>query len=180
MSNRRNDLIVFGRDHHRQLTYRHAGKVLQSLCQRLGIERIVDIGKPFPGNENLDLGGIPILRCGRLEEAEVSQWMASTVGSFMYYPVQYITKSSVHAVASAHGTITFLYDDSPEEVSCPGLETGIDFVPVPQDASNLTLPPIEDLCTAVYESYQKRASWAVADTLAHHLQDLENPCTSPL
>jgi hypothetical protein len=168
-SERRRDLIVFGRESHRRETYRHGNAVLEVVCRQLGIERIIDIGPPIRDNALVKVGDTPILKCGRLSEADVSDWMESSLGSFIWYPVQFLTKSSVHAVASAHGTLSFVYDDTRKEVSCPGLEAGVDFIPVLTKSSRLDKLPLAELSALAYSNYQRRASWTAADTLAQNL-----------
>ena len=166
---RTNDLIVFGRAWQRLHTYTSGGPALKALCVRLGVERIIDIGPAIEGYTASDIGGVPLVRCGRLEAHEIDQWMATTVGNFSVYPVALITKSSVFQVACANGNITFLFDDSDKEFSCPGLETGVDFVPVTADCSALSLQPLDQLAEQVYRNYQPKASWFGADTWAKHL-----------
>ena len=166
---RRNFLTVFGRSAQRQWTYKYGRNALRSLCARLAIERIVDIGSPIEGDITPDIGGVPIVRCGRLEPDQINHWMATTVGSFMYYPVPFLTKSSVHAVSCAHGTIPFVFDDQARDHPCPGLITGEDFFPVTENSSDLVLPPLDELSSVVHRNYQARASFAAAKTVARHL-----------
>jgi hypothetical protein len=166
---RQNYLTVFGRSAQRQWTYKHGRNALRSLCARLRIERIVDIGSPIEDDITPDIGGVPIVRCGRLEPDQINHWMATTVASFMYYPIPFLTKSSVHAVSCAHGTIPFVFDDQPKDHSCPGLVTGEDFFPVKNDSSELVLPPLGELSSVVHRNYQARASFAAAETVARYL-----------
>jgi hypothetical protein len=166
---RSKDLIVFGRAWQRLHTYTSGGPALKTLCAQFGIQRIIDIGPPIDGYTATSIGGVPFVRCGRLEASEIDHWMATTVGNFSVYPVALITKSSVFQVACANGNLTFLYDDSQKEFSCPGLETGVDFIPVTADGPELALPPLEELAQAVYRNYQPKASWFGADKWARHL-----------
>ena len=87
----------------------------------------------------------------------------------MYYPVPFLTKSSVHAVSCAHGTIPFVFDDQARDHPCPGLITGEDFFPVTENSSDLVLPPLDELSSVVHRNYQARASFAAAQTVARHL-----------
>ncbi len=95
--------------------------------------------------------------------------MSSAIGNFVWYPTPYLTKSSVHAVAAAHGTPNFVHDDSGHELSCPGLETGVDFIPVNRQSKRLGELPLAELSARAYSNYQRRASWTAADTLAENL-----------
>jgi hypothetical protein len=166
---RNNDLVVFGRAWQRMHTYTTGKKALEMLCACLGIERIIDIGPPIEGHTEATIGGTPVLRCGRLDAHEIDEWMATSIGNFNVYPIALITKSSVFQIASANGNITFLFDDSQQEFSCPGLEAGVDYIPVTTEASVLALPPLNELGEEVYRNYQRRASWFAADKWAKHL-----------
>jgi hypothetical protein len=166
---RRRDLVIFARDTHRRKAYLHGKEVIQVLCHQLGIERIIDIGTPLGEGAVTHIGNTPVLACGRLPEADVSEWMSSSIGNFVWYPMPYLTKSSVHAVAAAHGTLNFVYDDAKKEVSCPGLETGVDFIPVHQQSTRLGELPLAELSVRSYSNYERRASWTAADTLAENL-----------
>ena len=166
---RRKDMIIFGRAWQRLHSYTIGDQALQSLCVRLGVERIIDIGPRIEGHDKPTLAGIPVVRCGRVEADEVDRWMATSLGNFTVYPIDLLQKSSVYQVASANGNITFIYDDGPREISCAGLVTGIDFVPVSKDSSSLALPSLDKLSEALFNSYQPRRSSVTADLLAGHL-----------
>lgn len=168
---RRRELVVFARQSHRRLTYTQGGRTLRALCQRLGIERIVDIGTPIADLDLAAIAGVPVTVCGHLPPEQVLAAMQQALGTFVWYPAIYLTKSSVHAVASSCGAVTFLYDDSPEEHSCPGLEPGLDFLPITVDAGGFdaaafTPEALAPLHQAIHRSYLQRASWAAADRLA--------------
>jgi hypothetical protein len=171
---RRRELVVFARQSHRRLTYTQGGRTLQALCQRIGIERIVDIGTPIADLDLAAITGVPVTVCGHLPPEQVLAAMQQALGTFVWYPAIYLTKSSVHAVASSCGAVTFLYDDSPEEHSCPGLEPGLDFVPITADADGFdpaafTTAALAPLHAAIHRSYLARASWAAADRLAQQI-----------
>ncbi|MBB5331661.1 hypothetical protein [Tunturiibacter gelidoferens] len=165
---RRPEMVVFGRGAQRRWTYERAGHLLGPLCRQLGIERIVDIGQPLEGIADT-FDDIPLVRLGRLPEEEVNARMAAAMGSFMQYPVPVLTKSSVHAVSCAYGTIPFVFDGGTKERSCPLLVTGEDFVPVDGDPSGLELPSLELLSRQIFENYQLRSSRRAAATVAQHL-----------
>jgi hypothetical protein len=166
---RRRDLVIFARASHRRDVYKRGSEVLQLLCRELSIERIVDIGPPIPDGGVSHVGETPVYTCGRLSESDVSEWIGSSLGSFMCYPVPFLTKSSVHAVAAAHGTLNFVYEEGGKALSCPGLESGVDFIPVNPQSTKLNELSLAELSARSFSNYQKRASWAAADTLAENL-----------
>lgn len=167
-SERRRDLVIFGRPATRIPLYSVHRKRLVSLCKHLAIERIIDIGSPIePAEPSID--GISVVRCGRLPETEVAQWMASSLALFLSYPVKFLTKSSVHAVACAHGTITFLSELKPDWTSTEGLVTGVDFIPITDDTSNLGSLQFEELCSSIFSNYSRRSSATASDRVASAL-----------
>lgn len=166
---RRRDVIVFGRAAQRKANYKRGGDVLASICRSIGAERIIDIGEPIAGDAAPDIEGFPIIRCGRLEATAVNQWMASSVASFIAYPVPLLPKSSVHAVSCAHGTIPFVFDNQEKELSCPGLVNGEDYVALSRNASQANLPALDQLSATVFNNYQSRNSWSAATNVAKHI-----------
>jgi hypothetical protein len=167
-------MVIFGRPAQRQWTYEKGAHVLGPLCHRLGIETIVDIGSPIPQVPK-EISGIPITQLGRLSETEVNASMASSVASFMYYPIPVILKSSVFAASAAFGTVPFVYDNQKYPRSCPGLITGEDFIPVDDDHARTELPSLERLSQRVYANYALRASSTAAATIASQLKTDSQP-----
>lgn len=168
-ASRRRDIVIFGRRAQRQWTYERGGKVLGSLCRKIGATHIVDIGDPLKDTRQQAICGVPIIRLGRLPEHEVNARMATSIASFMEYPVPLLTKSSVHSVSCAFGTIPFVFDRAKKERSCSPLVTGEDFVSVGHDLSNLRLPDLESLSRRVFDNYQGRASSKAAMVIAEHM-----------
>jgi hypothetical protein len=168
-SRRQKHIIVFGRGAQRQWTYLRGREMLQAACKLVGAEKIVDIGPPIPGDNTSAVGDVPILRCGRLEGEEVSQWMGSSLATFTYYPIPLLTKSSIHAVSCAHGTIPFIFDDQTLELSCPGLINGEDYIALRSDRQKVALPPLNELSEKVFTNYQTRNSLMAATCIAKSL-----------
>jgi len=166
---RRKDVVVFGRGAQRKANYKRGSDVLGALCRLIGAERIIDIGEPIVGDTTPDIEGFPIIRCGRLAADEVNQWMATSVASFITYPVPLLPKSSVHAVSCAHGTIPFVFDNQAKELSCPGLVSGEDYIALSRDKGQPDLPPLDQLSEVVYNNYQARNSWSAAESVARHI-----------
>ena len=167
---RANDMVIFGRPTQRQWTYEKGAHVLGPLCRRLKIDRILDIGSPISGGVPSDVGGTPVIQCGRRSEAEVNAAMATSVASFMYYPIPVILKSSVFATSAAFGTVPFVYDNQSKPRSCPGLVTGEDFVALDDNHSQMVIPPLEWLSQRVYQNYALRSSGTAAAIIANRLK----------
>jgi hypothetical protein len=168
-SERQNNVIVFGRGDQRKATYARGSDVLSSLCRRLKVERIIDIGEPIVGGTTAQIDGVPIFRCGRLEVEEVNRWMSMSIASFIVYPVPLLSKSSVYAVSCAHGTIPFIFDNQKAELSCPGLVPDEDYVAVKHNSTDIVLPRLDLLSATVFNNYQARNSSAASGKIARHL-----------
>jgi hypothetical protein len=170
-SQRSKDVIVFGRAAQRRWTYQRGSEMLQLACKLVGAERIVDIGSPMEGDQSSSIGGVPILRCGRLEGDDVSRWMGASIATFTYYPVPLLTKSSIHAVSCAHGTIPFIFDDQALELSCPGLINGEDYIALRSDKRHTPINSLESLSETVFRNYQARSSLMAASRIAQHISN---------
>jgi hypothetical protein len=168
-SERRDDVIVFGRGAQRKANYDRGSDVLSSLCRRIGAKRIIDIGDPIAGYTATHIDGVPVLRCGRLEMEEISRWMSTSVASFIAYPVPLLTKSSVYAVSCAHGTVPFVFDSQKKELSCPGLVAEEDYVALTRHGATVPSPRLEILSAKVFSNYQARSSAAAAAKIASYL-----------
>ena len=136
----------------------------------IGIERIIDIGAAIPGCDLTEISGIPIHRCGILDALEINGWMSKSIASFICYTIQALGKSTIYSVSCAHGTIPFIFDDQPTSRSCPGFTAGEDFIPVPGTRFDPPVPPLEALSQLIFDGYQGRASWVLADKIAKVLQ----------
>ncbi len=168
-ASRRNDVIVFGRAAQRKANYQRGSVALASLCRMIAAERIIDIGEPIAGDTRTDIEGFPIIRCGRLDAQAVNHWMASSVASFIAYPIPLLPKSSVHAVSCAHGTIPFVFDNQKKELSCPGLVNGEDYIALTSGGIQPFTPRLDQLSEIVFNNYQARNSWAAAARVAKHI-----------
>lgn len=163
---RERSLIVFGRSAQRKSAYGRGGAALRLLCERLKLEKIVDIG------ESIDIGieGIAIERCGILSPEGVAERMAQSIGSFLSYPVPLLTKSSAHAVSCSHGAIPFIHDPSSQQLSCPGLIENTDFVVVSERIGSVPWSKWEEISRQAFESYQKRSLRVGASRIAESLR----------
>jgi hypothetical protein len=164
------NVIVFGRPEQRSTSYGRGRQALAVVCALVRAEKIIDIGKPIDGQTVADVDGIPIIRCGSLKAADVNSWMAVSMASFICYPVPLLMKSSVHAVSCAHGTIPFVFDDQKQELSCPGLVAGEDFIPVTLQATAQHFPiSLEETSSNVFGGYKRRMSQEAAKAIAGHI-----------
>jgi hypothetical protein len=163
--NRLKQIIIFGRSWQRQLSYREGKKSLRRVCEIIGAETVVDIGDPISGDTRSEIDGIPIVRYGRLDGREVSCLMDISIATFLYYPVDQLTKSSVFASSCAHGTIPFVLDDHSKCDMSKMLSENQDVVLVSTDGWNSRIPDLQQLSNSVFNRYRARSSIAAAAKL---------------
>ena len=166
---REREIVVFGRADQRRWTYTRGAEALATVCAGIAATRIVDVGAPIPGQTCPQIAGVPVIRRGLLPADEVAAIMRSALASFMFYPVPLLTKSGVHALACASGTVSFICSDKKFPPICPGLTEGLDYFVVSKWDALPSLPFLESLAPAIYESYKKRTSAVAAQRVAEHL-----------
>ena len=106
LSARDRTLIVFGSSD-RSRIYRHNSKTLSQICQKLGIKKLYDIGRPLDLNFSSLDADVETIETGFLPAAEVSKLLLSAIaGIFDYnrFPNN-LSKSTVYAAYSAHGLL---------------------------------------------------------------------------
>jgi hypothetical protein len=86
-------------------------KTTAAVCQKLGLTKLVDIGKPIDINRKpFDQAGIEVVQLGYLEKDAVSQQLLmSRVGFFDYFP-GYLEKSGVLAAMATHGVAPLTFE----------------------------------------------------------------------
>lgn len=166
---REREVVIFGRADQRRWTYTRGADALAAVCEGIAATRIVDVGAPIPEHTCTQVCGVPVVRRGLLPAEEVAATMRSALANFMFYPVPLLTKSGVHALACASGTVSFISSDSKFPPICQGLAEGLDYFVVKNSSALPPLAFLEGLAPAIYQSYRKRASSVAALTIAEHL-----------
>jgi hypothetical protein len=171
VNKRQRQVIIFGRPSQRSLAYDKGRYALKTACELVGAERIVDIGSPIGWHDDLDCCGVPIVRYGILPAEQVSSLIGSSIASFIYYPNSLLTKSSVYAASSAHGTIPFTSMDQTDKRRKTELVPGKDFVAILSSGATEMIPDLQGFSTELYNRYQLRSSSAACSLIAQLLQD---------
>jgi hypothetical protein len=166
---RERSIVIFGRADQRRWTYAKGAKALSVLCAGISATRILDVGASIPEHTCTDISGVPVHRMGVLSADQIATIMRASLASFMYYPVPLLTKSGVHAVACASGTIPFICSDPTAVTICPGLTKGLDYFVIDDSGSLPSLATLEGLAPAIFASYGKRTSKVAAMTIATEL-----------
>jgi hypothetical protein len=175
-SNRTNSLVIFGQSAQRGRAYAFGAKVLEAICDSVRFDRVLDIGDSLGAAVPKQIGATPVVQCGRLPETEIRKMMATSVASFLTYPVPLLPKSSIFAVSRAFGTVPFVYDHETMTTSCPGIEAGKDYILInDSDFPVPTNPPIEELSLQVFRRYQAHKSANAALKIAANLLRSSTP-----
>jgi hypothetical protein len=104
LSERSRRLVVFGTRGRRVEIYRRSASELNHICQRLGIEEIIDIGRPV-GLDISRVVHVPVRTCGELPNREVSELLSGAVAGMIDYPPIILSKSGIFAAYCAHRMI---------------------------------------------------------------------------
>jgi hypothetical protein len=117
---RRRRLVVFGTRGRRIEVYKRSADDLNRICRRLGIEEIVDIGRSV--DYNIDsVVDVPVVTCGELPGAEVSELLLDSVAGVIDYPASMLGKSTIFAAYCSHRVIPIIANYS-DPVPAEGLE----------------------------------------------------------
>jgi hypothetical protein len=166
-SAKRSSLVVFGRRHSRELAYRNR-EALETVCRRLSIDRIVDIGPEMPRLPKLAIG--PIETCGTIAAEKVSGILAMCRYGYLCYAPDDLAKSSVFAAYSAHGVATII--PATPGASRDGLQKGRHYASADGFIGE-ALPRMELIAQCAQDWYQSHATKV-------HVAWLAQACASEL
>jgi hypothetical protein len=150
LSRRRRRLVVFGTYGRRLEVYGRSAERLRRGCRALGIEEVLDIGKRLPTVPDV---GAPVVVCGELSGARVSEVLADSVAGVIDYPARMLGKSTIFAAYCAHRLIPIVaaYGD---ELRADGLEPGKHYHLI-EDAEELSLSKGQEVADNAYHWYQE-------------------------
>lgn len=164
---RQPQMVVFGSAAGRLNIYNGHRDALIACCQQLGVEKIVDIGKPL--GEPLDLP-LPIVHCGALPAQEVSDLLHnSTAGSVAYAPRQ-LGKSTIFAAYCAHGLLPVCYGSQNGQQD--GLMPGIHFWNPNRTRAALSAQEAQAVAQAAHAWYCGHSLHAQAQATADQLRHM--------
>ncbi len=103
-SDRQKQLVVFGGVANRIRVYRESQEALDSVCQSLDIQEILDLGTPT-GITPQTIGNVPILELGIQPAEKISEIMAGAIAGFLNYNPDFLGKSGIFAAYCAHGLL---------------------------------------------------------------------------
>jgi len=104
LSDRQKQLVVFGGVNNRMRVYQKSQAHLDYVCQKLDIQRILDLGTPT-GQTPQSIGNVPILELGQLSAKEISNIMEDAIAGFLNYNPDFLGKSTIFSGYCSHGVI---------------------------------------------------------------------------
>jgi hypothetical protein len=110
---RRRRLVVIGHHGRRALMYERSFGQLNSICERLEIEEMLDVGEPV-GFEIANRVKVPLKICGVLPASEISKLLQDSIVGIFDYPAGMLGKSTVFAAYASHKLIPIVvaYNDA--------------------------------------------------------------------
>jgi hypothetical protein len=101
LSERQQRLVVFGSVANRARVYQQSQAVLNYVCHRLNIQKILDVGTPTGLNLS-SICEVPILEMGEQPALKVSELLADSIAGFSDYNPDFLAKSTIFASYCAH------------------------------------------------------------------------------
>lgn len=104
--------VVFGGQNMKQRLYNKWNKRMDWFLEKMGIERIIDIG-PCP-NSRISIKKIPVRKVGIQSSEKVGDYLKKAKFGLLHYPSDFITKSGVWASYLAFGVPILNVTEKPE------------------------------------------------------------------
>jgi hypothetical protein len=138
LAGRSRRLVIFGQLVTRIRLYREQRQALESICQKLRIESVVDVGSGQSDYIPAALAGIAVKSTGWMEEDSLSKLMADSIAGIIGYWPDVWEKSGVLAAYEAHGLVPILVELEPRQIPAPS------YLPYVQPAEILRLSDEEN------------------------------------
>ncbi|HEX8089377.1 MAG TPA: hypothetical protein VF762_11020 [Blastocatellia bacterium] len=132
--------------------YKRSAQALDRICGRLGIEEVLDIGRPI----NLDVSRtlrVPVVVCGEMSGGEVSRLLSDALVGVLDYPAEVLGKSTIFAAYCAHRTIPVIAAYG-KATRADGLEPGTHYWLSDVESGKLSLAAGQATADNAYNWYQ--------------------------
>ncbi|MCC5637247.1 glycosyltransferase family 1 protein [Nostoc sp. CHAB 5844] len=104
LAERKQRLVVFGGAGNRFNVYQQSISALKRVCRELNIQEIIDIGPPI--NQSIPkINDLTVVELGQQPAEKVSEILQNSWVGFFYYPLDFLTRSTIFAAYCAHGVI---------------------------------------------------------------------------
>jgi hypothetical protein len=152
LSQRQQQLVVFGGIANRAKVYRDCQAILEYVCSSLNIQKILDIGIPT-GITPTFIGKVPVLELREQPANKVSDILAVSMAGFCDYNPDYLAKSTIFAAYCAHGLLPINAKGSASIID--GIESGKHYwVPNLQKNDLIDEPAIQAIVSKAHLWYQ--------------------------
>jgi hypothetical protein len=165
---RSNRLVVFGTLGRRMLVYKRSAENLNRICHELGINEILDIGRPLDINLS-QMMRVPVVACGELSGDEVSSILSDAIAGVLDYPAEVLGKSTIFAAYCAHRMIPIIAAYG-EALRADGLEADTHYWLSDIESQDMSLEAGQRVADNAYAWYQTHNLSTHAKTLAACLE----------
>lgn len=104
LSMRERQLIIFGRQQNKIEIYQKFQQQISDICQKLEIEKILDIG-PSSNMNTYFINGIPLIEKGTLTAQEIGNLLSESIAGLLNCKSTLLGKSGVFAAYCAYGVL---------------------------------------------------------------------------
>ena len=167
LKERRRRLVVFGTRGRRIEVYKRSAADLGRICDALGIEEIVDIGRSV----DFDISTVvkvPVVTCSELPGPEVSEVLLDSVAGIIDYPASMLGKSTIFAAYCSHRMIPIVANYG-DERPADGLEAGAHYWLSSIPREQVSMAAGQWMADRAFDWYQKHSLSAHARSLAASL-----------
>lgn len=169
LSERCRRLVVFGTLGRRIEVYRRSKDSLRRICSRLGVEEIVDIGRPLDFDIE-EVMGMTVRALGEVSAREVSHALQDAIAGVLDYPAELLAKSGIYAAYCAHKLIPV--------IATYGTASKADGL-LPGEHYWVSTSPVEGLDLDVGQAIADKAlDWYKTHNLSTHAQVFASHLTS--
>jgi hypothetical protein len=119
LAERRRQLVIFGQLVTRIRLYREQRQALESICAKLRIESVVDVGSGQSPHIPATLAGVAVQSKGFMDENTLSDLLADSVAGVIGYWPDVWEKSGVVAAYQAHAMVPILVELEPRHIPAP-------------------------------------------------------------
>jgi hypothetical protein len=119
LDQRSRQLVIFGQLPTRIRLYRERRRVLENVCQKLRIERVVDVGSGQSPHIPNKLADAEVRSTGWMDERQLSDLMADSIAGIVGYWPDVWEKSGVIAAYQAHALLPILVELEPRHIPAP-------------------------------------------------------------
>ncbi|MBD1916319.1 glycosyltransferase family 1 protein [Phormidium sp. FACHB-322] len=168
LADRPRTLVVFGGLNRRLRVYQHCQMGLIQICEKLSIEKIIDIG-PTKGLSICSVEHVPVDVLGIRSSSEISQILSSSFAGFLDYSINYLGKSSIFASYCAHGMLPIIGRD--QGLEDDGLRKQFHYWFLPSAPHDIDISTAQKIATNAHIWYQSHNLSTQAKAYCHLLTE---------